>query len=94
MQAWQSKNTKTLDAMCDDAFVYVDSGGRLMTKPEALANVQRVESLQFVAEGMTVKLHGDTAIVTGLCRMKGAERGKPFLRRGRFVDTWLHKDGR
>jgi ketosteroid isomerase-like protein len=94
LQAWQSKDVKTLDAMCDDAFVYVDSDGRVMTKPEVLAYIQRVDSLQFVAEEMTVELHGDTAIVTGLYRMKGVERGKPFGRRGRFVDTWLHKNGR
>jgi hypothetical protein len=66
LQAWQSIDTKTLDAMCDDAFVYVDSEGRLMIKPEVVACIQRVASLQFVAEGMTVTLHGDTAIVTGL----------------------------
>ena len=32
---------------------------------------------------MVEKMHGDTAIVTGLYRMRGVERGKQFLRRGR-----------
>jgi ketosteroid isomerase-like protein len=88
------QNVKTLDVMCDDAFVYVDSDGRVLTKPDVLVYIQRVESLQFVAKEMAVELHGDTAIVTGLYRMKGVQRGKPFGRRGRFVDTWLHKNGR
>jgi ketosteroid isomerase-like protein len=94
LQTWQSKDVKTLDVMCDDAFVYVDSDGRVMTKPDVLVYIQRVDSLRFVAEETAVELHGDTAIVTGLYRMKGVERGKPFGRRGRFVDTWLHKNGR
>ena len=92
LQAWPSKDMKTLDAMCDEAFVYVDPEGRLMTKPEVLAYIHSVDSLQLVAEAMSVTLHGNTAIVTGLYRMKGVERGRPFPRRGRFVDTWLHKN--
>ena len=94
LQALQSKDAKTLDAIFDDSFVYVDFDGRVQTKSEVLAYVQKVDSLQFIVEGMTVKLHGDTAIVTGLYRIKVVERGKTFVRKGRFVDTWLHKNER
>jgi len=40
-----------------------------------------------------VELHGDTAIITGIFRTTGVERGKPFARRERFVDTWLYRSG-
>ena len=93
MQAWQNKDMKTLDTMFDDAFVYVDPQGRELSKSELIAYIQSFDSLQFIAEAMTVQLHGDTAIVTGLYRMKGTERKKAFARRGRFVDTWLYKNG-
>jgi ketosteroid isomerase-like protein len=46
-----------------------------------------------VTEGMTVKLHGNTAIVTGIFKMKGMDGGKPYLRRGRFVDVWMYENG-
>jgi ketosteroid isomerase-like protein len=94
MQASEGKDLKTLDTVLDADFVFVDPGGKLQTKSDVLAYVQSVNSLQYVIEGMVVRLHGDTAVVTGLYRMTGAERGKPFVRRGRFVDTWLHKNGR
>lgn len=93
MQAWQRKDTTALDAVLDDAFVYVDPEGKALTKPEVFMYIEMTDSLQFSAEAMTVKLHGKTAIVTGLYRMKGMEHGKPFVRRGRFVDTWLDKNG-
>ncbi len=93
MQAWQNRDTKMLTAVLDDAFVYVNPDGKVLTKPEVLAYIATTGSLQFTAEDMTVKLHGETAIVTGIYRMKGVENGKPFMRQGRFVDTWLDRNG-
>jgi ketosteroid isomerase-like protein len=94
LQACDNKDPKTLRTILDDAFVAVNQEGRVLTKTELLMCVQAIKSFQFTMDQMVVKLHGDTAIVTGLYRMRGVERGKPFLRRGRFVDTWLHKRGR
>lgn len=93
MQAWQNKDVTALGAVLDDAFVYVDPKGKVLTKAEMLMSIETTDAFQFTAEAMTVKLHGKTAIVTGLYRMTGAEHGKPFVRRGRFVDTWLDKNG-
>lgn len=93
MQAWQNKDVTALGAVLDDAFVYVDQQGKVLTKAEVLMHIETTDSLQFTAEAMTVKLHGKTAIVTGLYRMKSMEHGKWFVRRGRFVDTWLDKNG-
>ena len=93
MQAWQNKDVTALGAVLDDAFVYVDPEGKVLTKAEVLRQIKTTDSLQFTAQAITVKLHGKTAIVTGLYRMKGMEHGKPFVRRGRFVDTWLDKNG-
>jgi len=94
LQAYEAKDLKTLDAILDDSFVQVDPEGRLLAKAEVLEYVREVGSLQYIVEAMIVKLHGNTAVVTGLYRMKGVERGKPFARKGRFVDTWLFKNGR
>lgn len=38
---------------------------------------------------MDVQVIGNTAIVVGTYRAKGIEGGKPYLRRRRFIDTWL-----
>src|SRR5438093_2981312 len=93
LQACEAKDLKTLDVMLDHEFSYVDAEGKLGNKTEFLAFVQAANSLQFVLEDMVVRLHGDTAIVTGLYRMKSVQRGDPTLREGRFVDTWLIRHG-
>jgi len=86
------KDLKSLGSILDDALLYVDPDGRVMTKAELLADVKASLALQFITESMAVHVHGDTAIVTGTYRLKGLERGKPFVRRGRFVDTWRYKN--
>jgi hypothetical protein len=42
---------------------------------------------------MTAHIWGTTAIVTGIFRERGVHEGKPYSRRGRFIDTWIFKDG-
>jgi ketosteroid isomerase-like protein len=38
-------------------------------------------------------MYGDAAVVTGIYREKGTDRGKPYQRRGRFTDTWVKQSG-
>ncbi len=92
-QAYMAKDPKALARMLDDAFVCVGSDGRLLTKTEILADVQASNTLQLLMESMVVHLHGDTAVITGIFRTTSVERGKPFARRERFVDTWLYRNG-
>jgi ketosteroid isomerase-like protein len=94
MQASGAKDMKTLSAILDDGFVYTDPNGRLLTKGDTLAFVEAAHTFECVIDAMDVRLHGDTAIVTGLYRMSSVEHGRPFIRRGRFVDTWMNKNGR
>jgi ketosteroid isomerase-like protein len=93
-QAGEAKDLKTLDQIMDGSFVYVDVKGRLRNKAEALAFIQSDHPLQITVAAMTVRVHGDTAIATGVFKAKRVERGRPILNHVRFVDTWLHKDGR
>jgi ketosteroid isomerase-like protein len=92
-QAAEVKDPKALDTLLDDAFVYVDPDGNLLTKAEVLSDLQALRRLQVLSESMVVHLHGDTAVVTGIYQTKGVDRGKPFVRRDRFVDTWHYKNG-
>lgn len=92
-QAYTVKDPKALAAILDDAFVCVTSDGKLLTKADILADVKKSSAQQILTESMAVSLHGDTAIVTGTFRTKGVERGKSFVRRERFVDTWLYRNG-
>jgi ketosteroid isomerase-like protein len=91
--AYLAKDPKALARILDDAFVCVNADGKLLSKADILADVKAENTLQLLTESMVVHLHGDTAIVTGTFRTTGVERGKPFARRERFVDTWLFRNG-
>jgi ketosteroid isomerase-like protein len=93
-RASEARDLTSLDKLLDDAFVYVEANGRLLTKSEALAHVKRSDVLQVLAESMEVHFHGNTAVVTGILRTKSMKRGRPSVQSGRFVDTWLFKKGR
>ena len=94
LHACQAKDAKVLDALLDDKFVAVDPAGKLQTKAELLAFVQMSDSLQYLTSQMIVRLHNNnTAIVTGLFQLKGAVQGRSLQQSGRFVDTWLFKEG-
>jgi ketosteroid isomerase-like protein len=92
-QSYVSKDPKALERILDDAFVNVDSDGNLQTKADLLAEVRTSTALQFLTESMAVRLHGNTAIVTGVFLIKGVDRGKPYAQRERFVDTWFYEGG-
>jgi hypothetical protein len=41
-----------------------------------------------------VHVYGNAAVATGVFRARGIEAGKSYVRRERFVDTWIYKDGK
>ena len=89
MQAYHAQDIITLYAILDDAFVEVDQEGCPRTKAGLLAYVQNADSLQYALKAIVVRLHGDTAIVTGLYTVKGVAGGKPFLQPGRALRGYL-----
>jgi len=94
-QAEEHKDVKALDSLLDASLVYIDIDGSLMNKAQFIASVQAPSEHpeQIVNESMTAHVYGDSAVVTGVYRDKGISNGKPYLRRGRFTDTWVHHEG-
>ena len=92
-EAAQLRDIKALESIFDDSLVYVHIDGRVMTKAEVLEDTRVASAVIIVVESQTAHLHGSTVIVSGVLRLKGTEGGKPYLRHGRFVDTWLYKEG-
>jgi hypothetical protein len=92
VQAWKARDIKTLSKLLDNDFLCVNRDGKLQTKSDLLASVQSAEIVEYLADQIVVTTHRDTAIATGIYQIRGLIRGKPFLERGRFVDTWLLKN--
>jgi len=98
-QAYKSGDTKALDAILDNAIVLVNDDGSVQSKSEFLASVKPPgaqagsQEQQVAPESMSVHVFGNTAIATGVFRAKGMEGKKSYVRRERFIDTWIYKDG-
>jgi ketosteroid isomerase-like protein len=96
-QAYKSGDAKALDALLDNAIVLVNDDGSVQTKSEFLASVKAPgaqagsQEQQVMPESMSVHVFGSTAIATGVFRAKGMEGGKSYVRRERFIDTWVYK---
>jgi len=93
-QAAHLRDIKALDSIFDEGIVNLDIDGRLMTKAQTLADALTAGPIEIVVESTGARVHGDVAIVTGVLHLKGLDHGKPYLRSGRFVDTWLYKNAR
>jgi ketosteroid isomerase-like protein len=78
-----------------NTFVSVDIDGSVASKGEFLASIKSpdYQPSQAVTEQSTVQVQGDAAVVVGIFRIKGVAKGKPYVHRERFVDTWVKING-
>jgi ketosteroid isomerase-like protein len=93
--ALEAKDTKALEMVLASAFVSIDIDGSVSSKSEFLASIKSpdYQPSQAVTEQSKVQVYGDAAVVVGTFRVKGTEKGKPYVHRERFVDTWIKIDG-
>ena len=95
-RALETKDTKALDLLLADRFVSVDIDGSIQNKSEFLASIKAPDyhpPAQAVTEQSDVSVYGDSAVVVGVFRTKGTDKGKAYLHRERFVDTWVKTGG-
>jgi ketosteroid isomerase-like protein len=92
--AIEAKDTKALDMLLASTFVAVEIDGSVSSKSEFLASIKAPEyqPSQAVNEQMNVQVYGNAAVVVGIFRIKGMEKGKPYVHRERFTDTWIRRD--
>ena len=96
-QAYKLGDKRALETLLDDQIVLINDDGTVQTKAEFLASVKKAASSQeqqIAPDSMSVRVHGNAAIATGIFRAKGIDGGKRYVRRERFVDTWVYKDGK
>src|ERR1700747_541524 len=86
--AIEAKDTKALDMLLASTFVAVEIDGSISSKSEFLASIKDPEykPSQAVNEQVNVQVYGDAAIVVGIFRIKGIEKGKPYVHRDRCTD--------
>jgi ketosteroid isomerase-like protein len=94
-QAEMHHDVKAVDALLADSFIRVDNRGQFVTKQEYLRGIADASerSQQVVNEDIAVFIYGDTAIAASTYHVKGTRKGKAFVERGRFIDTWVRLRG-
>jgi ketosteroid isomerase-like protein len=94
--AQHRRDNLALDAMFDNALVWVEADGVQLTKADYLANLHKpdIDIIDISPESLTVRAHGTTAVVVGIYRERGVKNGQAYVLRARFMDTWAFKNGK
>lgn len=89
-EAVRRKDSATMSRILADDFVLVTGKGRIYTKTELLAEAAdtAVRYDRNEDSAQTVRVWGQTAVVTALLWETGVDHGRPFDRRLWFSDTY------
>ena len=77
-------------------YTLTNSTGKITTRADDIEEAKKNDPKYEVFENfdMKVRVHGDTAIVTGRTHAKGISGGKPFDSQFQFTDTFVKEGGR
>ena len=98
-RAWNQAEAKQevteISNLVADSLVYTDYDGTFMNKAEYLKWVMEPDQKadHLFDEGMSVKVYGNAAVVTGVYRETGTNKGKKYVIRSRYTDTWIRRNG-
>jgi ketosteroid isomerase-like protein len=77
-------------------YTLTNSRGKITTRADDIEEAKKVDPKYEIFENhdMKVRVHGDTAVVTGTTHTKGISGGKPFDAEFQFTDTFVKDSGR
>ena len=94
--AYKRSDIARMDSLLADDFIITVEDGSTFSKSGYIAH--NGDSTVHVGvsdmSDLKVRLHGNTAVVTGAYHEKGTEKGKPYEYRDRFTDVWMNIKGR
>jgi ketosteroid isomerase-like protein len=85
-----------LDRMTAEDYTFITQRGELRTKAEILAGF-KAGSFKYSARDvsdLTVRIYGNTAVVTGRARQAGTENSKDYSGENRFTRVYVKQAGR
>ena len=91
--AVKRNDAQTMERILDERFVLVLGSGKTFVRADLLDSASsgriRYEQQDEEPGSQTVRLFGDTAVVTALLKLKGVNEGEPFERKLWFSDTYV-----
>ena len=95
-QAQLHHDSKAVNNLVSDEFVYTDYDGTVMNKGQFLADLKDPNYRASIIANDEVRVisYPSLAIVVGTYHTKGTYKRQPFEHYGRFTDTWLYQNSK
>jgi len=95
-ESYKQRNIEILSSLLADDIVITVEDGNTYSKAGYISHSADANVRVQVAElsDLKVRVHGDTAIVTGAYHERGESHGKPYEYHDRLTDTWMKIGGR
>ena len=95
-EAYKQRQFDLLASLLDDDFVITFEDGNVYGKTGYISFSATSTIKVDVAEmtDVKVRMHGNTAILTGVYHEKGKDKGGPYDYRDRFTDVWMKASGK
>lgn len=95
-ESYKQRQVDILYSLLADDFVITIEDGSTYSKTGYISHSAEPSVHVEIAEmsGLKVRMHGNTAIVTGAYHEKGVSDGKPYEYHDRLTDVWMKSGGK
>ena len=96
LDCYKHRQVEVFGAVMDDDFVITFEDGSTYSKTGYLSYSASSSTHVELAEipEMKIRMHGDTAVVTGVYHEKGMDNQRTYDYHDRFTDVWMKKSGK
>jgi ketosteroid isomerase-like protein len=94
--AYRTGDVEAIERLVMEDYTVTTSDGKVTGRAQDLADARKHDPAYevFQSHDMSVRVHGDTAVVIGQVDLKGTSAGKPFQAQLQFTDTLIRDHGR
>lgn len=95
-ESYKQRNIDILSSLLAEDFVITVEDGNIYSKAGYISHSADPSTHVQAAElsDLKVRIHGDTAVVTGAYHEKGESNGKPYEYHDRLTDIWMKVGGK
>jgi ketosteroid isomerase-like protein len=95
-ESYKQRSIDILSSLLSEEFVITVEDGSVYSKAGYISHSADASTRVQIAElsDLKVRMHGDTAIVTGAYHEKGETNGKPYEYHDRLTDVWMKSNGK
>jgi ketosteroid isomerase-like protein len=95
-ESYKERSVDILSSLLNEDFVITIEDGSVYSKVGYISHSADPATHVHVAElsDLRIRIHGNTAIVTGAYHEKGESNGKPYEYRDRLTDVWMKSGGK